>query len=102
MCPRVYDGPEHIEHVVTVEHDVLPGEAEHGPTVDGEQVEAPGIPAEGRPISVPLERLRLEHQLQALVYEIRTDVLARIDDPPLWLNGEASGEILRTYRPRVR
>ena len=25
-----------------------------------------------------------------------------IGDTALWLNGEASGEILRTYRPRVR
>ena len=67
MCPRVYDGPEHIEHVVTVEHHVLPREAEHGPAVDGEQVEAPGIAYECRSIAVPLEGLRLEDQPQAFV-----------------------------------
>ena len=65
LCPRVYvrrRREQHLADPVRSEHDGLPAEPEHQPTLDGQQLVAAGRPCERRPSAVPREGLGLERR----------------------------------------
>ncbi len=103
-CPRVYvagGAGKHPPHPVGTEHDVLPREPQHQPSLGRQQRVAAHVLAEPGPVAVPLVGLGLDDHAQACVDEVGSGPDVGGGDDDLGLDREAGHAERDRAQPRL-